>query len=95
MKDALEKAKSSIGGASGLAKALGGITPQAISQWSRVPAERVLDVERVTGISRYELRPDIYPSEENPFRPSLSSDPPPQTAPIPLATEAEEVRAAE
>lgn len=26
----------------------------------RVPAERVLDVERETGISRHELRPDIY-----------------------------------
>ena len=37
-----------------------GITHGAVSQWSRVPAERVLDVERVTGISRHELRPDIY-----------------------------------
>ncbi len=37
-----------------------GITHGAISQWDRVPAERVLDVERITGISRYELRPDIY-----------------------------------
>jgi DNA-binding transcriptional regulator YdaS (Cro superfamily) len=27
----------------------------------RVPAERVLDVERITGISRHELRPDLYP----------------------------------
>ena len=37
-----------------------GITHGAVSQWPRVPAERVLDVERITGISRHELRPDIY-----------------------------------
>lgn len=37
------------------------ITHGAVSQWRRVPAERVLDVERVTGISRSELRPDLYP----------------------------------
>jgi DNA-binding transcriptional regulator YdaS (Cro superfamily) len=37
-----------------------GVTPQAIGKWSRVPAERCLEVERLTGISRFELRPDIY-----------------------------------
>lgn len=37
-----------------------GITHGAISQWDRVPSERVLDVERITGISRHELRPDIF-----------------------------------
>ena len=31
-----------------------------ITQWPRVPAERVLAVEAVTGISRYDLRPDVY-----------------------------------
>lgn len=38
-----------------------GVTPGAVYQWRRVPAERVLDVERITGISRHELRPDLYP----------------------------------
>lgn len=42
-----------------LAKALKGITPQAISQWKQVPAERVVEVETVTGIPRHELRPDL------------------------------------
>lgn len=42
-----------------LARALAGITPQAISQWRQVPAERVLEVERVTGIARETLRPDL------------------------------------
>ena len=36
------------------------ISSAAVSQWDRVPAERVLDVERLTGVSRYELRPDIF-----------------------------------
>jgi DNA-binding transcriptional regulator YdaS (Cro superfamily) len=35
----------------------------AVSQWTRIPAERVLDVERITGIPREELRPDLYPRE--------------------------------
>jgi DNA-binding transcriptional regulator YdaS (Cro superfamily) len=42
-----------------------GITHSAVLQWPQVPAERVLDVERVTGISRHELRPDVFgPAEE-------------------------------
>ncbi len=36
------------------------VTPGAISQWDRVPAERVVEVERVTGIPRHKLRPDIF-----------------------------------
>lgn len=44
-----------------LADALG-TTKATVCKWEkgRIPAERVLDVERVTGIPRYELRPDIY-----------------------------------
>jgi len=42
-----------------LASALG-IFPSALSQWAQVPSERCLEVERVTGISRYELRPDVF-----------------------------------
>jgi DNA-binding transcriptional regulator YdaS (Cro superfamily) len=68
MNKSLEIAKDRAGGASGLARLLGRISPQAVSQWTRVPAERVIEVERVTGVSRYELRPDIYPPHELPFR---------------------------
>jgi DNA-binding transcriptional regulator YdaS (Cro superfamily) len=61
---ALEKAKENVGGSTALSRALSGkITPQAISQWKTVPANRVLDVERVTGVSRHRLRPDLYPME--------------------------------
>lgn len=60
MTDACEKAKHALGGPSALAKAIGDITSQAVSQWKRVPAERVVDVEKATGIPREELRPDIF-----------------------------------
>jgi len=46
-----------------LAQALG-VTPSAIYQWRRVPAERVRDVSRVTGIPLWELRPDIFEAAE-------------------------------
>ncbi len=46
-----------------LSRALG-LHPSAVYQWHRVPARRVLDVERVTGIPRHELRPDIYPPQD-------------------------------
>ncbi len=37
-----------------------GVVPSALSQWKQVPADRVLDVERLTGISRHDLRPDVF-----------------------------------
>ena len=43
-----------------MSKALG-ITKQAIYKWKKTPVERVFEVEEITGISRHELRPDIYP----------------------------------
>jgi DNA-binding transcriptional regulator YdaS (Cro superfamily) len=40
-----------------------GITRQAISQWDEVPHNRVLAIERFTGVSRQVLRPDLYPMD--------------------------------
>jgi DNA-binding transcriptional regulator YdaS (Cro superfamily) len=57
---ALERAKSAVGGDAALAKMLG-IKPQAVQQWKRAPVGRVLNIERITGVSRHLLRPDIYP----------------------------------
>lgn len=40
-----------------------GISQRAVGKWlqaGRVPAGRVVDVERVTGIPREKLRPDLY-----------------------------------
>jgi len=44
-----------------------GVRPPAICKWEqrRIPAERVLEVERITGVPRQELRPDLYPLEAN------------------------------
>lgn len=60
--EALGKAIKAAGGMAPLASALG-VTVQAISQWDEVPPLRVLAVERATGVSRSELRPDLYPVE--------------------------------
>jgi len=59
--EALRRAIEAAGGLSKLAEPLG-ITAQAVSQWDEVPPRRVLAVERVSGIPREELRPDLYPS---------------------------------
>jgi DNA-binding transcriptional regulator YdaS (Cro superfamily) len=37
------------------------IARQAPYAWKKVPSLRVLDVEKITGIPRHELRPDLYP----------------------------------
>lgn len=63
MDEALDRAKKAVGGSSELGRRIG-VTSQAVSQWRRVPAERVLDVERATGVPRHHLRPDLYPPSE-------------------------------
>lgn len=61
-KTPIERAAKAAGSKSELARRLG-VAVQSIQQWQRIPAERVLEVERVTGIPRHELRPDLYPKE--------------------------------
>lgn len=58
-----EEAKRTAGGPSKLAEKLGGLSSQAVSQWKRIPATRVIAVEQITGIPRHDLRPDLYPRE--------------------------------
>jgi DNA-binding transcriptional regulator YdaS (Cro superfamily) len=61
----IDKAIGVLGTQKLLAEALN-VTTQAVTKWRRrVPAERVLDIERATGsaVTRHELRPDIYPIE--------------------------------
>jgi TorA maturation chaperone TorD len=55
----LNVAIRAAGGVSELARKIG-ISQPSVSNWERVPAERVLMVEAVTGISRNTLRPDLY-----------------------------------
>ena len=37
-----------------------GMTRAAVVKWREVPAERVVEIERITGIPREQLRPDLY-----------------------------------
>jgi TorA maturation chaperone TorD len=61
----VEEAIRAAGGIGALARGLG-ISQPAVSNWQRVPAERVLAVESLTGISRSVLRPDLYPMMDEP-----------------------------
>ena len=65
---ALEKACNLAGGQKPLADLIH-TTQSQVWYWLRrskhgVPAEFVLSIERVTGVSRHELRPDLYPPLE-------------------------------
>ena len=46
-----------------------GTTQASVWRWLNVtyqlPAEHVLTVERETGVSRHDLRPDLYPRDES------------------------------
>lgn len=55
-----------LGGGPGAVGAAFNITREAVQQWKRCPAERVLQLERLIGgqISKEQLRPDLYPPED-------------------------------
>lgn len=37
-----------------------GIERGAVAMWKKIPPERVPEVERITGIPRHQLRPDLW-----------------------------------
>jgi TorA maturation chaperone TorD len=55
----LSEAIEAVGGVSELARRIG-ISQPSVSNWDKVPAERVLAVEAATGVARMRLRPDLY-----------------------------------
>jgi TorA maturation chaperone TorD len=55
----LNEAIRVIGSVSELARQLG-ISQPSVSNWTRVPAERVTSVESLTGVNRVVLRPDLF-----------------------------------
>lgn len=61
--NALDRAIALVGSQSRLANVIG-TKQQNISLWRKnggtAPAEYVLKIERATGVSRYDLRPDVY-----------------------------------
>jgi DNA-binding transcriptional regulator YdaS (Cro superfamily) len=59
MDNGLRDAVKAAGGVRALARLLG-LTHPAIQHWERVPAERVIEIEALTGIARERLRPDLY-----------------------------------
>jgi DNA-binding transcriptional regulator YdaS (Cro superfamily) len=77
MQEALSRAIEIVGGPTAMGRLLG-ISSQAVSQWERVPVPRVIEVERATldpqtqqpRVTRHELRPDIYPAEEDDLAPA-------------------------
>lgn len=59
---ALDRAVQSAGSQQALAHLLG-IKPPSVSGWydrCRVPAERCIAIELATGVSRHQLRPDVF-----------------------------------
>lgn len=59
LRKAVAEAVKGAGGVAALARKLG-ISQPAISQWDRVPVERVKAVSEITGMSPHQLRPDIF-----------------------------------
>src|SRR5450759_524533 len=55
----LSEAIRAAGGVGELARQIG-ISQPSVSNWIRIPAERVISVETVTGVDRAVLRPDLY-----------------------------------
>src|SRR5947199_8422801 len=58
----LSAAIQAVGGVSELARRLG-ISQPSVSNWDKIPAERVLAVEAATGVERMRLRPDLYSAQ--------------------------------
>jgi len=68
---AIQRASQILGSQAKLAKTLQ-VSPMAVSQWKgRIPAERVLQIYRVTSgkVTPHEMRPDLYPDAF--YRPQL------------------------
>lgn len=60
MNEGLQRAINRVCGVTNLARKLG-VTRSAIYQWGdEIPANRLVEIERLTGVPREQLRPDLY-----------------------------------
>jgi|TARA_R110000782_G_C14741667_1_gene406254 DNA-binding transcriptional regulator YdaS (Cro superfamily) len=57
-KSILLKAIANVGSASEVARQLG-INRSAVSQWRRVPVDRLAQLSKLSGIPKEKLRPDL------------------------------------
>jgi DNA-binding transcriptional regulator YdaS (Cro superfamily) len=55
----LAAAIEAAGGVRALARLLG-IQHSAVVEWARIPADRIIEIEKATGVPRHKLRPDIF-----------------------------------
>ena len=66
MKKSLNKAIVAAGGITALARALD-VSTQRVWNWlnrdGKAPAEYAVEIERITGVPCWEIRPDIFPPE--------------------------------
>lgn len=60
------QAAASVGGVAALARLLGVSRGVIYKKWDRIPAGRVVAIERATGIPREALRPDLYVKRRKP-----------------------------
>ena len=61
--DGLDRAIDAAGGIAQLARKIG-ISQPSVSNWNKVPAQRVIAVEAATGVPRNDLRPDLYSEQD-------------------------------
>jgi DNA-binding transcriptional regulator YdaS (Cro superfamily) len=59
LQSGVRAAITAAGGNRKLAQLLG-VAHQPISKWTRIPAERLIQIEKVTDVPREKLRPDLY-----------------------------------
>lgn len=66
-KSPVEQVIEALGGPTKAAAALGISNPSVVLNWrarGQVPAGRVIEIERLTKVSRHELRPDVFGAPE-------------------------------
>jgi DNA-binding transcriptional regulator YdaS (Cro superfamily) len=72
--EAIRKAVKAAGSQAALSRLLG-VTQPTVSGWCKgreLTDKHVLTIERELGISRHDLRPDLYPRETAPAAPATS-----------------------
>jgi DNA-binding transcriptional regulator YdaS (Cro superfamily) len=69
---ALKAAIKIIGGPAAVAREIGAVTRQAVTQWKQCPAGHVLELEKAVqrakdrlkvAPTKHDLRPDLYPTK--------------------------------